>query len=1347
MSGIFWSERLQQHVGHSNHHVLAAFNQVFTRQDTNNSVTFTVQAGGTPYKGAYFSDYWTADWKRQSDYYYWLKDANGNYVSVYGSPNGKSHINSVAPTTGKAGDLITINAQVVGSRKGLSKVLFNDVEAKVKSWDVTYDFDGITDYYSTIVVWVPDLPPGDVQIKINVEGEPVHAPGVIDGADTLIHQVGNMEEFIPIEPTMYNDSALFTFHPSVPIKAEYTMQPALNDAELAYYANSPQALGGYCPNRQYRMQDIYRGPIFKGMVVMKTGRTTGTTYGIVNQPSYNWNIHYSASDNELGPFSSTVMDTFMTYPMVFTDQYVSDDPEVPFQYSNWSTRQINGMNLKMNFTDEGDSGSGVFTASYDDYVAFCNKYGLEIIVRDPDTPPDPPPGLLIATGSFGQLNDGAGGGDKAYRYVDYYGLSLSKLPMEIGGESAAGRSQMTVDIKPEWYALPNIKSKSNVGLELALVHVINLQPTPLELHAAPLDHNSINFALTDYLIEVEVHASLAQGASVGLSVVAEPAVPVELRTQAAMTILPASVGLTLNNVYTVELGSIQGPITVPTSVGLAVNSYVSFTPISIADTTSNVALSIQKGIVVHLPKSDLTKHVKPADNSSISFTLVGYSKAENVFYPILVPTNLGMSIEPVTAVQLGAAAPRYVIPSSVGVQISPSDVSQVAISVHPAVAPATKVNLELVVKLLPFFLARPDREFEVQAVINGTTYDKTMVISFDIEDSLIPSEDFVLGSVISSKLTLSLRTSDTILSNATVTPSVRLKGPEGVSDWVALGKYYIDSRGYQNNVWTFTCYDKTILSQQTYVSSLSYPATMTAVFAELCGQLGLTSDSSVVINPAYMILYEDLDISMHDMLGYIASAHGASVRLTKDTEQITFVKFTPGGTRTPILASDYFTEQQTNPLKTYTAICLTYNTDGETLTAGTGDDDHTLNIYNPYMTQAMLNTVFASFNGYSYIPFTMNWKGNPTLNVGAPITVTQRDGTTFNSVILTNKSSYKGGLKATITAPSYSPQRSETDYKGSLKQFVNSQLGKTLQPDIPYYGVTIGRANGLKIARSDGVSTATFNSDKLEIDRNGSPVFKVNDTGYVELTGVKINGGTITWGTGGANPPTAGQVGALPVGWSPDLTAYVTSSSLSSTLTSYAQTSSLVNYLTNSQLTTVLGQNYVVTGLVAANRIAVGTLDGFYLTGATVEAKNYLKVASNIWNGNTSTYGIQFGSSIYNYAIPATMKYYQGLAGDGSTFLELKGSGDCQIEVRGGWFDVYAAATFSYDVTVNGAVNTNNLSPRTGTRIYVGDYGCNFNNTSDGILRLANGAGAYLYISGSSLYFYKANGTSVALVP
>jgi len=405
-------------------------------------------------------------------------------------------------------------------------------------------------------------------------------------------------------------------------------------------------------------------------------------------------------------------------------------------------------------------------------------------------------------------------------------------------------------------------------------------------------------------------------------------------------------------------------------------------------------------------------------------------------------------------------------------------------------------------ELFKTYIVQPDRTFETKALVGTTTYDNTKVVEFDTEDSVVPSEDFSIGNVIPSKLTITIKTTDSIATNAKITPSVRLYGASGWTEWVPLGSYYIDSRNHQNDVWKFVCYDKLILAQQLYVSALTYPIAMSSVMTEIAGQLGITLDSSVGINHTYEIPYKDEDITIRDMLSYIASAHGASVKMTKD-EKLAFVEFAPGAAQTAILPSGYFKASQTNPLKTYTKILLTYNTDGETLTSGSGDDDHTLKIYNPFMDQAILDSVLAMINGFSYTPFTMDWKGRPDLEVGDGVIVTQRDGSTFSSTILTNKMSFKGGLKSTMTAPSYAAQRSEFDYKGSLSK----QVANAVKLEKPYYGVTISRASGITIKRSDGFSEAHFNSDVIEIVKivDGIPIKMF----YVDIDGNLILAGAI----------------------------------------------------------------------------------------------------------------------------------------------------------------------------------------------------------------------------------------------
>jgi len=330
------------------------------------------------------------------------------------------------------------------------------------------------------------------------------------------------------------------------------------------------------------------------------------------------------------------------------------------------------------------------------------------------------------------------------------------------------------------------------------------------------------------------------------------------------------------------------------------------------------------------------------------------------------------------------------------------------------------------------YITQHGREFETKAIVGGVTYDKTAVIEFDIEESLIASEEFLLGTTIASRLDIAIRTTNTIVDDAKVEPFVRLNGSSGYTDWVPLGSYYIDSKSYQDGIWHLTCFDKLVESQKLYVSSLTYPATMAAVFADICDELDYTVDSSVDIDSLYMIPTAPVDTSMRDMLGYIAAAHAACVRMNKDNK-IAFVKFNTGADPTAITASDYYKLTQTNPLRTYTGLILTTDNTLPTISSGYGAGP--IHVFNPYMDQDKLYNVFTELDGLAYTPFEMDWKGRPDLEIGDPITVAKRDGTTFPSIVFYSKSSYKGGLKSTIKAPAYTTQKSDTAYGGSLKDY------------------------------------------------------------------------------------------------------------------------------------------------------------------------------------------------------------------------------------------------------------------------------------------------------------------------
>ncbi|QZN77380.1 polymer-forming cytoskeletal protein [Paenibacillus sp. DR312] len=417
------------------------------------------------------------------------------------------------------------------------------------------------------------------------------------------------------------------------------------------------------------------------------------------------------------------------------------------------------------------------------------------------------------------------------------------------------------------------------------------------------------------------------------------------------------------------------------------------------------------------------------------------------------------------------------------------------------------------------YLRRPDREFIVKALVGSEEYDSSRIVDFSIENSLSLTEGFEIGTSIPSKLTIKLRTNEIIPANARIVPylSLSLAGLTWLeaqypwkdmnltwtgsgTDWLPLGEFFVDGREKINDVWTFTCYDKLVFADVAYISSLTYPTTQRAVFNEICNRLGWTYDSSVVINSNYRIQAGPAGYTMRQVLAYIASANSASIYIDK-AGTLKFKRFT--ASENPVFdmtTADYVTVKQTNPVKTYTRVVVTYNTeDGLQYEAGTGDENHTLYVENPFATQAVTNGLLTTLNGFSYLPLTMDARGYPQLEQGDVIGFEQQEGTTwdetvstwqdtnipwdgvvrYKTIILHQVFTFAGGLKMSLEAPSVSEQRSEFVVEGSLTQQVNKLNKDAVKEGKSYYGTTITRTTGWIVEREDHLSKAVFNSDEL----------------------------------------------------------------------------------------------------------------------------------------------------------------------------------------------------------------------------------------------------------------------------
>jgi len=182
----------------------------------------------------------------------------------------------------------------------------------------------------------------------------------------------------------------------------------------------------------------------------------------------------------------------------------------------------------------------------------------------------------------------------------------------------------------------------------------------------------------------------------------------------------------------------------------------------------------------------------------------------------------------------------------------------------------------------------PNREFDVKILMNGTEYNSNKVVEFELYESIVEGEDYTIGAAVPTRLDLTIRTEDIFPSNAEIKPYIKLYGDGTSSEWMPLGVFYIDSRKYINDVWEFVCYDKLMLANQPWETSLMLPNTMDNVMNEICTILDIELASGLLIH-SYDVPLTTQEFTIRQIIGYIAACHASNAKINKDGK-LAFIK-------------------------------------------------------------------------------------------------------------------------------------------------------------------------------------------------------------------------------------------------------------------------------------------------------------------------------------------------------------------------------------------------------------------------------------------------------------------------
>ncbi len=347
-----------------------------------------------------------------------------------------------------------------------------------------------------------------------------------------------------------------------------------------------------------------------------------------------------------------------------------------------------------------------------------------------------------------------------------------------------------------------------------------------------------------------------------------------------------------------------------------------------------------------------------------------------------------------------------------------------------------------------------DRDFSVKLHFTAPTDREltgTTVKSISVDETVNSAETLTLGCACSNKITVDLINPPTDIDygEAKTTATVGLKIGDNYEE-VPLGVFYVTETETSNDFKTLkiTAYDGFCKMVGKYNATVSEDTTLQAVYDDLKAQLeekcGITLKPKTL--PEYPLNFPYLDITYQQAIGYVAGCLGGFARFDRNGE-LEIVTYT--NTDITIERSmQYMNGFKRLTDKPLTVTSLSTGTQDKVIVRGDGSNGTLISFENPYMTDAMADDVFETYNRLSYSPCQVKWRGNPALQAGDIVYTFDNEGEPHTVLIMSQNIKIGGGLNSTIDCKGKSQTTSNFSNKFENLGQKLDRIYKTLEQQI-----------------------------------------------------------------------------------------------------------------------------------------------------------------------------------------------------------------------------------------------------------------------------------------------------------
>lgn len=280
----------------------------------------------------------------------------------------------------------------------------------------------------------------------------------------------------------------------------------------------------------------------------------------------------------------------------------------------------------------------------------------------------------------------------------------------------------------------------------------------------------------------------------------------------------------------------------------------------------------------------------------------------------------------------------------------------------------------------------------------------------------------MIGATTSQSLDLTLlNKGDMVYGTSTIKVEIGLKIGSTI-EYIPMGIYNIDDVEKTDYTIKITAFDNMMKFERNFTTTLGDTLTLQQVASELTRITGVQFTGNL---PAYTVKKLE-GFSCREILGYVASLCGGNAIITRDGK---FTIVTPKDNSYSIGTSNYF-EYKREETK-YKIGKISCQAGEEVLSKGSlGADSMELEFENPWVTNSILQDIYNKLNGFEYLGYSMKWQGDPSIDVGDIVTITDKKGVVRKHPILSQKFTYTGGLTSEISAKGENKNKNEFSGSG-----------------------------------------------------------------------------------------------------------------------------------------------------------------------------------------------------------------------------------------------------------------------------------------------------------------------------